>query len=364
MYITKNGIAVPDYLAKTVAGVAGTTRVLDVIVPELFESYQTNDTTELTAFADSGVLRTSPLINAMTQNGGATITVPHWNDLDASDEPNYSNDDPGQHSAPDKIGTGEQTARVAFLNNSWSAADLVSELAGSDPNQRIANRVDNYWARQWQKRVLKACVGLYLNNVANNDGDMTIDASKYTDVGAQIFNVDNFVDTQFTMGDHAGGLSVIAMHSVVLKRITKNNEIEYIRDSEGNLLYTTYKNSRIVVDDGMPTFGSGADRTYLSILFGQGAITYGYGQPRVPTETDRAPSGGMGGGIETLFSRKTWLIHPTGYKFLSTKLTGNGSTDDGQTVKNASWADLADATNWKREYDRKNVPLAFLITKG
>ncbi|QPB11403.1 major capsid protein [Providencia phage Kokobel2] len=366
MHKTKGGILIPSYLgaARSLAGAAGTTRLVDAFVPELFESYSVNDTTELTAFADSGVLRSSDQINQMVQHGGATITIPHWNDIDASEEPNYSQDDPDKHSTPDKIDSGEQIARVAFLNNSWSAADLVKELAGSDPNQRLANRIDYYWARQWQLRVLKTCIGLYNQNVAQGKGDMVIDASKYTDVGEQVFNVNNFVDAQFTMGDHVGNMNVIAMHSMVLRRITKNNEVEDIRDSEGNLLYKVYKGSRIIVDDGMPTFGSGAERTYLSILFGAGALTYGYGSPRVSSEVDRSPSGGKGGGIETMFSRKTWLIHPTGYQFTSKKLSGNGADDAGTTVKQANWADLQDATNWKREFDRKKVRLAFLITRG
>lgn len=361
---TAGGILVPDYIAPTLAGAAGTVALTDAYIPDLFTSYSVNDNVELTAFADSGVMRSSPLINNMLANGGSTITLPHWNDLDASDEPNYSNDKPDDHSTPDKINSGEQTARVAFLNNSWAAADLVTELAGSSPNQRMANRVDNYWARQFQKRIIATVVGLYNDNVAANGGDMVVDASGYADVGEQIFNVNNFVDAQFTMGDHVGNLGVVAMHSMVAKRITKNNEIEYIRDSEGNLLYLSYKNCRVVIDDSMPTFGSGPTRTYLTVLFGAGSLTYGNGTPRVPHEIDRSPSGGHGGGVEVLYSRKTWLLHPTGYKFNATTLTGNGATDDGVAVKNASWADLRLATNWERIYDRKNVNMAFLITKG
>ena len=364
MHKTKGGISIPDYLAPTLAGVAGTTRLTDAFIPDLFGTYATEDTAELTAFADSGILRTSPLINNMVQNGGSTITVPYWNDLDSSEEPNYSNDDPGDHSAPDKIDSGEQTARVAFLNNSWAAADLVTELAGSSPNQRIAARIDAYWARQWQKRALAVALGLYNNNVTSNNSDMVIDATRYTDAGDQIFNVNNFVDAAFTMGDRVGGLNVVAMHSMVAKRITKSNEIEEVRDSDGQLLYTSYKGARIIIDDSMPTFGSGATRNYLSVLFGPGALTYGYGIPRVPAETDRKPSGGHGGGIEVLYSRKTWLIHPTGYKFLATTLTGNGATDKGVVVKNASWADLRSAGNWERQLERKKIPMAFLLTRG
>lgn len=358
---TKNtaGLMVPSRMA----GAAGTTRLVDAVIPELFNSYLVDDTVELTAFADSGVMQTSPLIDRMVQNGGGTITVPFWKDLDADEEPNYSNDDPAKRATPDKLQSGEQLARVAFLNNGWASADLVKELAGSNPNERIASRVDYYWARQFQKRVLATTVGLYQDNVAANNGDMTVDIS--ADVTNPSFNINAFIDAAYTMGDHVGTLRVVGMHSVIAKRIAKDDQIETIRDSEGNILYMAYKDVRIVIDDSMPTFGTGVDRTYLTVLFGAGAITYGNGQPLVPTEPWRDPQGGQGGGVEQLWSRKTWLIHPTGYKFLSASLTGNGgTTDDGVPFKNASWADLRNAANWERVVDRKKVNMAFLITKA
>lgn len=356
----KLGILVP----MAMAGAAGTVRLSDAIIPTLFDSYTNEDTVELTAFADSGVVQSGDIINRMVANGGGAITLPFWNDLDSTDEPNYSNDDPTDMATPDKLGTGEQSARVAFLNNGWAAADLVQELAGSDPNRRIASRVDAWWARQWQKRLLMTAVGLYRDNVASNGGDMTIDVSAETLAAAQVFNADAFIDLAYTMGDRVGGLNVLAVHSVVEKRMAKNDQIEFIRDSEGTLLYRAYKGARIVVDDSMPTFGTGADRTYLSIMFGPGSIISGFGNPRVPTEPHREPRAGHGGGVEELWTRRTWLIHPKGYKFTGAKLTGNGATDDGTPWKNASWADLADATNWERVVDRKKVNMAFLVTKG
>lgn len=357
---TPAGILVP----RAMAGVAGTVGLSDVIVPDLFGSYTNEDTVELTAFADSGVVQSGDIINRMVANGGGSITLPYWNDLDSSEEPNYSNDDPEDMASPDKLDSGEQSARVAFLNNGWAAADLVQELAGSDPNRRIASRVDAYWARQWQKRLLMTTVGLWRENVASHNSDMTIDISTEANAADTVFNGDAFIDLAYTMGDRVGGLSVFACHSMLEKRMAKNDQIEYIRDSEGNLLYRAYKGARIVVDDSMPTFGTGADRTYFSVLFGPGSIISGFGSPRVPQEVNREPRAGHGGGVEELWSRRTWLIHPKGYKFNATTLTGNGTDDAGRAWKQANWADLQLASNWTRVLDRKKVNMAFLITKG
>lgn len=339
-------------------------RLSDVFIPEVFESYTNVDNVERNAFVQSGVLERSDAFNSIAQSGGSTVTMPFWNDLDASTEPNYSNDDPADLASPDKLGTGEQVARTAYLNNGWSAADLVKELAGSNPNERIANRIDNYWDRQLQKRILAASVGLYNANVAQNGGDMVVDVTAATLPADQVFTSDNFIDAVYTLGDRAENIKAMAVHSMVVKRMVKEDDIEFVRDSEGKLLYQAYKGVRLIIDDSMPTTGSGATRTYLSILFGQSAFGMGEGTPLYPTETDRAPRAGHGGGVSEIWSRKTWLIHPRGYKFTSTTLTGNGTESNGTPILNANWADLQLAVNWQRQMERKQYGLAFLKTKG
>ena len=146
------------------------------------------------------------------------------------------------------------------------------------------------------------------------------------------------------------------MHSMIAKKLAKDQLIETIRDSEGRVLYQAYMNARVVVDDGMPSFGTGVDRKYLSILFGPGAIGYGRGTPRKPTAISRYEERANGGGVEVLWSRKTWLIHPAGFDFLSTTITAPGLSP--------TWANLQLATNWERVLDRKNIPMAFYVTNG
>lgn len=335
------------------------TELSDIFVPEVFASYQVNDSVEKTEFVDSGVVALNPELDARAKSGGMLTTVPHWNDLDASIEPNYSNTTYTDIATPQKITSDEMTARISYLNEGFSSSDLNKELAGSDPMQRIASRVDSYWDRQFQRRVLSIAIGLYNDNVAANAGDMVVDVSSSTPgtiVDANRFSASGFIDAQYTLGDRAGGLGVLAVHSMVMKKMVKDQLIEYIRDAEGKLLYQAYMGTRVVVDDGMPTFGSGVDRKYLCILFGPGALGYGRGTPKRPSEVQRYPERANGGGVEVLWSRKTWLIHPMGYDFLSTTITGPGLSP--------TWADLQLATNWERVLDRKNIPLAFYVVNA
>lgn len=331
----------------------------DVIIGDVFVDYVTVNSPELTAFGQSGVLSAGGAWDAYAATPGFTTTMPFWNDLDATIEPNYGNDVYTDIAEPQKVTTGEQIARIALLNEGWSSMSFVKELLKKDPMTHIASRINSYWDKQLQRRAVAVSLGVFNDNVASGGSDMVVDISVSTGTPTDDnrFNVDAFVDTAFTLGDHYENLAAIAVHSMVARRMVKNNEIEEVRDSEGNLLMQSYKGKTVIIDDGLPTFGSGATRRYLSILWGQGAIAFGQDSVSFADgEVDREPARGNGQGVETLWSRRKWLIHPFGFKFLSTTITGPGLSP--------TWADLGLATNWERVLVRKQVPMAFLVSNG
>ncbi|EMW4938013.1 hypothetical protein AAE449_002689 [Salmonella enterica subsp. enterica serovar Kentucky] len=327
-------------------------------------SYMTQDPVEKTAFFESGILTPTPYAAEIARGPSNIANIPFWKAIDTSIEPNYSNDVYQDIATPRNVQTGEMMARVAYLNEGFGQADLTVELTSQNPLQSVANRLDNFWQRQAQRRLIATALGLYNDNVAATDeyhtqNDMVIDVS--ATLG---FDAGAFIDATQTMGDALMGstgevLGAIAMHSFVYGQARKANLIDFIRDSENNTMFATYQGYRVVVDDSMTVVGTGNDRKFISIIFGNGAIGYGEGTPTNPLEYEREASRGNGGGVETLWTRKTWLLHPLGYSFTSAVITGNGS----ETIaRSASWQDLANATNWNRVVERKHVPIAFLVT--
>lgn len=327
-------------------------------------SYMTEDPVEKTAFFESGILTPTPYAAEIARGPSNIANIPFWKAIDTSIEPNYSNDVYQDIATPRNVQTGEMMARVAYLNEGFGQADLTVELTSQNPLQSVASRLDNFWQRQAQRRLIATALGLYNDNVAATDAyhtqnDMVIDVS--ATLG---FDAGAFIDATQTMGDALMGssgevLGAIAMHSFVYAQARKAQLIDFIRDAGNNTMFATYQGYRVVVDDSMTVVGTGNDRKFISIIFGNGAIGYGEGAPTNPLEYDRAPERGNGGGVETLWTRKTWLLHPLGYSFTSAVITGNGS----ETIaRSASWQDLANATNWNRVVERKHVPIAFLVT--
>lgn len=331
----------------------------DVYNQDILSSYLIEDPVEKTAFFESGVLATNGIISELARGASNEIVIPFWNPISAAIEPNYSNDVYTDVAVPRAVNTGTQRARVAYLNEGFGSADLVAELTKEDPLKYVASRIENFWQRQAQRRVIASAVGLYNDNVAapvgadtHVQGDMVVTVTGDINAGA-------FIDAESTFGDSLGETGAVAMHSVPYAQLRKQQLIDFVRDADNNTLFATYGGRRVVIDNGMPVFGAGANRTFLTIMFGPGAIGYGEGSPKVPTEYDRQPDRANGGGTEVLWTRKTMIMHPFGYQFTSTTVTGNAVETNPMS---ASWADLALPVNWSRVVAREHVPMAFIIS--
>jgi hypothetical protein len=332
------------------------TRISDVVVPAVFAPYVQVLTTQKSAFVQSGVMVPNPAFDALLAGGGKTFDMPHWNDL-ADTEANVSSDDPAATSTPDKIGSGQDVAIRQNRNHSWSTADLSGQLAGDDPMEAIAQRVAAYWVRQEQSYVLNTLAGLIADNVANDGGDMVHDVANdlaSAPVDADLMGGDVFLQAVQTMGDMGELITAVAVHSVVFRRMQVKNLIDFIPQARGEIAIPTYLGRRVIIDDGLPAVAGVNRVTYTSYLFGQGALARGESPPPVPAEVDRKPDQGNGAGVDVLHSRRQLMIHPRGIAWQSASLAGQSPTN----------AELANATNWNRVWDRKLIRLAALKTNG
>lgn len=333
----------------------GVTRLTDVIVPAVFSPYVQNLTEVKSRIVQSGAMVADASMANLLSGGGLTFSAPSWRDLD-NDAENVSTDDPTQFSVPNKIGTLAELQVRLSRNNSWSSMDLTADLVGSDPMNAIANRVSAYWGRRLQLAFIATMQGVFADNLANDAGDMSFNISgvSFTD-GTTNFSAEAYIDAQATMGDTQDALSMVLTHSIVYNRMRKNNLIDFIPDSTNSAAAAvpTFMGARVVVDDGMVrTLG-----VFETWMFGAGAVRWGNGTPKVPTETKREPSAGLGGGQDILFNRVEWMIHPVGFAYTGTPPAGGPS--NAATTNN-----LAIATSWNRVFpERKQVKIARLITR-
>jgi len=334
-------------------------RLVDVYEPTAFNAAVQEAAIEKNLFLQSGVLVQDERINAMVGVGGMIGELPNFNPL-TNDEPNYTTDDPTDLATPAKVDHGTQIYRLANQHKSWSTMDLARQLALADPLGAITSRVGHYWATNSQQRVVSSSMGVLADNIANDSGDMVLDASIADGNNAtagNLIHADAVIDARATLGDAAGTVTSIAMHSVPYTTLQKLNLIDYIPDARGEISIPTYLGLTVIVDDQLSVVAGGTSGfVYTSVLFGQGAFGYGTTPALQPSELERVANAGFGGGQDILHYRNNEIIHPQGFAFLSTSITAGIS---------ATRAQLEAANQWDRIYtERKNIPVAFLQTNG
>jgi hypothetical protein len=361
----------------------GTTQLADVIVPEIFTPYAQQMTEEKTRVVTAGALVRDAMADELLAGGGLTFHMPSWKDLDDDDD-NVSSDDipdrvalsasgaipalPGafNDSLPMKIESDEEIAVRLSRNQSWSAADLAGDLAGSDPMTAIGGRVGTYWAFKLQQAFIATWQGVSKDNAINDAGDYAVDiAGAAFQAGVTNFTAEAFIDATVTMGDSMDDLSIILVHSVVFARMQKNNLIDFIPDARGEVNIPTFQGHRVVKADKMPNGtavvradgSAGEAGIFESWIFGPGASRLGVGSPKVPTAVVRDEAAGNGGGVETLHNRVQWLIHPVGHSYVGTPPKGGPGNGTAVNQLNVD-------TSWNRVFsERKMIKFARLITR-
>jgi len=299
------------------------TTVADVIVPEVFNPYVVEKTTELSALYQSGIVASSDELDSLALSGGRLINMPYWNDLDGEDEVL------SDINALDveRITSGQDIAVLLMRGKAWSVNDLAKALSGDDPMQVIGQLVAGYWARRMQAAILSILEGVFAApSMAPNvyDTDVRIDS-------------DNMILASQCLGDAKSKLTGYLMHSAVEADLARQDLIDFTKDSTGSIEIPTYFGKRVVVDDGCPVNNG----VYTTYIFGQGAIGYGEGAAPVPTETTRDALSGD----DILINRRHFILHPRGVRWLDQVVADQSPNN----------AELANPANWLRVYDAKNV---------
>lgn len=332
-------------------------RLSDAVEPTVFAGYMSKNTMQKSAFYGTGIFRSDADLAGKLAGGGRTFNVPFWKDLDDS-EPDAASDDPNSHAVPSKLTSGTDVARRIIWTKGWSTADLVAELAGSDPMKRIVERVGEYWARRLDDAAIATLRGVFADNITNDSGDMVEDISIDTGAAltsANLISAESVMDAAQTMGDAKADLKLLVIHSEVETRLAKDDLITFRPDSEGKVFVPYYLGYRVLVSDKVPAVMGTNKVRYHNYLVGMNAL--GWAESSLPNgvATERDESAGDGMGIETLWTRRQFAVHPYGIKWTDTTVGGEFPT----------LAELRLAANWDRVYsERKQIPIALLITNG
>jgi hypothetical protein len=86
-----------------------------------------------------------------------------------------------------------------------------------------------------------------------------------------------------------------------------------------------------------------------------GILGFGESPPDMPVETERKPAKGMGTGMEVLYTRRQFALHPLGHNWTESSVAGQFPSN----------TELEAHANWERKFpERKQFPFVAIITKN
>jgi len=327
-----------------------TTRIQDVIQPEVFTDYTIQRTMELSELIQSGIAENTSEFDQLASGPSKMVHMPYWNDLTGEDEVMK---DSGEMSIG-KIEASEDVARKIARVKAFGANGLSAYLSGDDPMAAIGNMVADYWQRRYQQVLLSILEGIFASTEGTTDMSEKIhDITSATNSDDQLISGKAFLDALQKMGDAKDDLTGVMMHSAVENYLAKNDLIEYVQESEQSPRIPMFMNKRVIVDDGMTYDNSNGEA--VAYLFGAGAIAWGNGSHPNILETETKREELAYSGEDVLINRRMFILHPRGVKWTEEDLTDNPETGGTTELPFPSNAALEYGPNWKLVYEPKAV---------
>ncbi len=351
------------------------TVINDVFVPQvLAEQIAAEMDTRSSNLIRSGAVVQDPMLAAAAAQGkGSKVTIPQYASFTSADTVGSDTDPVPSGSAvtPGILGTNNRTSfevDVPMLRRvvNFDAMDLARAEANVDPLGDVAAQAAAQIIANQDAIVINSLNGIYLDNAAQTGtgtsdlkaNDMTTNTIRTTAATTESTDKERFrrevlLDAVGQWGDYGNQAALIVMHSAVYYQLLKDDSTSFRLESEQGFV-NSFMGIPVVLDDRVPvtdqTAAVGSSRIpaiYTTYVLGAGAI--GYASIMGSPVYDRNEKAGNGWGQESVIVRRTDLVNPRGISYNRSGASGNGTN-----------AQLAAAASWERQWQRKNVNIAFI----
>ena len=308
----------------------------------------------------SGVIRQdASIMNAIGAHGNVA-TLPIYTPLNIFDAGMGAlNNDGNTDNVPVEIAGNKQTCMLIQRMKAFKAKDFTKELTGADPMTQIKNRIQGYYTQVWENELMNiANAVLGVAGLADHVTDLSITSGTVAD--ANLINATTQIDAeQAALGDMAGGLGLMIMHSKIYAAYKKMNLVEFDKYTVGgvikqditlptiggkHVLVTDYH----TVDNTIPGFP-----VYKTYLFGEGAFLScdknNY-ENQYTTEYDPETAAG----IDMFYTKQGKVLHPNGLSLAV----------DNIATESPTFAELGNKANYSLKFNHKNVKMGLIKSNG
>lgn len=302
----------------------------------------------------SGIVASDQSIMDAIGAKGNVATIPFYLPLDARAEGMGAlNNDGLTNNVPVDVAGGKQTCMLIQRMKAFKAKDFTRELTGADPLTNVRNKIAGYYTQVWEDELMniaKAVLGVS----ALSDHVLDLTGASSTSVGAT-----TLIDAeQKALGDMAGGLGLLVMHSKIFASYKKLELVDYDKYTVGGVLrqeitLPTIGGKHVLVTDYNTSAVSGQNTVYNTYLFGEGAfLTAEKTNYENQYSTNYDPE--TSAGIEKFYTKQGRVLHPNGVSLAVDSIAKESPT----------FAELGTTANWSLKFNPKNVKMGVIKSLG
>lgn len=308
----------------------------------------------------SGVVRQDATIMDLIGSKGNVATIPMYKPISIYDsEMGALNNDGETNNVPVEIAGDKQTCMLIQRMKAFKAKDFTKELTGADPLGQIKNTIQKYYTQVWEDELMNIAKGvLGVAALENHVTDLSVTSG--TIAATNKVDVTTLIDAeQAALGDMAGGLGLMVMHSKIYAAYKKLGLVEFDKYTVGNVIQQdvelpTINGKLVKVTDyyTVDTSVSGFP-VYSTYLFGEGAfLSADKTNYENQYTTDYDPE--TSAGTDKFYTKQGKVLHPNGLSLAVDSISKESPTK----------TELGLNTNWALKFNHKNVKMGVIKSNG
>lgn len=308
----------------------------------------------------SGIVRQDASIMNAIGSHGNVATIPIYKPFNVHDANMAAlNNDGMTNNVPVEIAGDKQTCMLIQRMKAFKAKDFTAELTGADPLNHVKNRVQGYYTGVWENElmnIVQAVMGVaaledHVTDLAVTTGDIA---------AANKINETTLIDAeQAALGDMAGGMGLLVMHSKIFAAYKKLQLVEYDKFTVGDAIKKEVILPHIGGKIPFVTDWYTVDNTvsthpvFKTYLLGEGAFkSCDKKNYKNAYTTDYDPE--TAAGIDMLYTKQGKVLHPNGLSLAV----------DNIATESPTFEELGNSANWSLKFNHKNVKMGLIKSNG
>lgn len=308
----------------------------------------------------SGIVRQDSSIMDLIGSQGNVATIPMYKPLNIHDTNMAALNNDGETSnTPQEISGNKQTCMMIQRMKAFKAKDFTKELTGADPLGNIKSKIASYYTQVWEDEMMNIAAAIMgVSAMSDHVTDLSITTG--TIAAANKITETTMIDAeQAALGDMAGGMGLVVMHSKIYAAYQKLGLVEYEKYVTSGAIKQDIKlptiNGKIVKVTDYYTLDSSTTGfpVYKTYLFGEGAfLSCDKNNYEKQYTTDYDPE--TNAGTEKLYTKQGKVLHPNGLSLAVDSISKESPTK----------TELGTVANWSLKFNHKNVRIGLIKTNG